>query len=159
MVRFGIAEAGARCWVTVEGELDRHSSEWFREYLLALAERGCRQVLIDLGQTTFIDSVGLNVLLGAMEGMDHLGGELVLQAPPADVYERGRVRRLGELLAIVDDAVEEAEAIERLSTLFAARDLGEPSRDVQTWVFHEAGEVERSGASSRQSGAVQGGQA
>ena len=36
MVRLGIAEADVRCWVTVEGQLDRHSSEWFREHLVAL---------------------------------------------------------------------------------------------------------------------------
>ncbi|MDP9019237.1 MAG: STAS domain-containing protein [Actinomycetota bacterium] len=142
MVRLGIAEADGRCWVAVEGELDRHSSGWLRDHLVALGQRGCRKVLIDLRRTTVIDSSGLNVLLGAMEGMEELGGELVLQAPPADVYERGRVGRLGELLAIVDQAVEEAEAIERLSTLFASRDLGEPSPDFQTWVFHEAGEIE-----------------
>lgn len=159
MVRLGIAEVEARCWVTVEGELNRHSSEWFRERLLALGKRGCRRVVIDLRQTTFIDPSGLSALLGAMEGMDDLGGELVLHAPPADVYERGRVSRLGELLAIADDAVEEADAIDRLSTLLASGGGGESNPDIQTWVFHKAGEVERSGASSRQSGAVQGGQA
>jgi anti-anti-sigma factor len=159
MVRLGIAEADGRCWVNVEGQLDRHSSEWFRQHLVALGKRGCRQVLIDLRQTTFMDSSGLNVLLGAMEGISDLGGELVLRAPPADVYEQGRVRRLGELLAIVDDAVEEAEAIDRLSTLFASGDLGEPSPDFQTWVFHEAGEVEGPTASSRQRAVGQEGQA
>ena len=141
MVRLGIAEADQRCWVTVEGELDRHSSEWFREHLVALGKRGCRQVLIDLRRTTLIDSSGLNVLLGAMEGIDDLGGELVVKPPPADVYERGRVGRLGELLAIVDHAVEEAEAIDRLSGLFAFGDLGESIPNCQTWVFHEAEEL------------------
>ena len=158
MVRLGIAEADARCWVTVEGELDRHASEWFREHLVALGERGCRQVLIDLRRTTFIDSSGLNVLLGAMEGMDDLGGKLVLQAPPADVYERGRVRRLGELLAIVDDAVEEAEAIDRLSQLFAFGDLGEPSPDFPIWLSHGAEEIENSVGSSWQREAIGEGQ-
>ncbi len=157
MVRLGIAEADTRCWVTVEGELDRHSSEWFSQHLLALGKRGCRQVLIDLRRTTLIDSSGLNVLLGAMEGMDDLGGKLVLRAPSADVYQRGRVSRLGELLAIADDAVEEAEAIDRLSTLFATRDLEAPSPDYLTWVFHEADEVEKSESPCRQSEA--GGQA
>lgn len=159
MVRLGIAEANGRCWVSVEGQLDRHSSRWFREHLVALSKRGCRNVLIDLRHTTFIDSSGLNVLLGAMEGMEELGGQVVLQAPPADVYEQGRVRRLGELLAIVDQAVEEAEAIDRLSTLFASRDLGEPSPDFQSWAFHERGEVEEPQRSSGHSGAVQGRQA
>jgi anti-anti-sigma factor len=138
MVHLGIAEADGRCWVTVAGKLDRYSSEWFRQQLVALGKRGCRQMLIDLRPTTFIDSSGLNVLLGVMEGVDDLGGQLVLRAPPGDVYELGRVRRLGELLAVVDDAVDEAEAIDRLSALFASRAPERPIPDVVRWVFDGA---------------------
>lgn len=139
MVRLGIAEADSRCLVTVQGELNRHAGQWLREHLVALATRGCRRVLVDLSETTFIDSSGLSVLIGAMEGMDDLGGELVLRAPPAGVYEEGRVRRLGELMAIVDDAVDEVEALERLSTLFAAGDLEGPGTDVQDWIYRDGG--------------------
>ncbi len=148
MTRLGIAESDGRCWITVEGELDRHTTGWFRQHLVALGKRGCREVLIDLGRTTFIDSSGLNLLLGAMEGMDDLGGRLVLRAPPAEVYELGRVRRLAELMAIVDKAVEEAEAIERLSTLFASADLQGSSPSSQAWVVYEAGATDPSDSSS-----------
>jgi anti-anti-sigma factor len=136
LVRLGIAESDGRCWVTLEGELDSNTTGWFRHHLVALGKRGCREVLVDLGQTTFIDSSGLNLLIGAMEGMDDLGGKLVLRAPSADVYELGRARRLGELMAMVDDAVEEAEAIDRLSRLFASADLQGSSPDAQAWIFY-----------------------
>ncbi len=135
-MRLGIAESDGRCWVTLEGELDSNTTGWFRHHLVALGKRGCREVLVDLGQTTFIDSSGLNLLIGAMEGMDDLGGKLVLRAPSADVYELGRARRLGELMAMVDDAVEEAEAIDRLSRLFASADLQGSSPDAQAWIFY-----------------------
>ena len=49
------------------------------------------------------------------------------------------MRRLGELVAIVDDAVDEAEALERLSTLFAAGDLEGPGTDVQNWIYRDGG--------------------
>ena len=143
MVRLGIAEVGSRCRVTVQGALDGHASRWFGEHLVALGRRGCRQVLVDLTQTTFIDSSALNVLIGAMEGMEDLGGELVLRAPSGAVYEEGRVRRLGELMAIVDDAVDEAEAIDRLGRLFASRDLEGLGPDLQTWVFDDGEACER----------------
>ncbi len=156
-MRLGIAESNGRCWVTLQGELDRNTTEWFRHHLVALGERGCREVLIDLGQTTFIDSSGLNLLLGAMEGMDDLGGKLVLRAPPGEVYELGRARRLGELMAMVDNAVEEAEAIDRLSRLFASGDLVGASPESQTWVFYEPGATEASEGLSREGGAVRGG--
>jgi anti-sigma B factor antagonist len=157
LVRLGIAESDGRCWVTLEGELDRNTTRWFRHHLVALGQRGCREVLVDLGQTTFIDSAGLNLLIGAMEGMGDLGGKLVLRAPSADVYELGRTRRLGELMAMVDDAVEEAEAIDRLSRLFASADLQGPSPDAQTWIFYEPDAPEASEGSSPEGGAGRGG--
>ncbi len=156
-MRLGIAESDGRCWVTLEGELDSNTTGWFRHHLVALGKRGCREVLVDLGQTTFIDSSGLNLLIGAMEGMDDLGGKLVLRAPSADVYELGRARRLGELMAMVDDAVEEAEAIDRLSRLFASADLQGSSPDAQAWIFYEPGAPEASEGSSPEGGAVRGG--
>ncbi len=125
-VRLGLAEVDGHCWVTVEGQLDRHTSDKLREHLVAVAERGCRRMLVDLRRITFIDSSGLSVLVAAMKNIEGRGGELVLRAPPADVYDLGRVRRLGELLAIVDEAIEEAEAINRFSGLFTGGEIEGP---------------------------------
>lgn len=109
--------------MTVEGELDRATSEMLRDYAVALGSRGCRRVLVDLRKTTFIEPSGLSALVAAMEDITELGGELVLRAPPPNVYAQGRLRRLGELLAIVDEAINEAEAISRLSRLFSPEDF------------------------------------
>lgn len=141
MVRMGTAETDDRCWVMIEGQLDPRTGERLREHVMALGAQGCRRLLVDLARTTSIDSCGLSVLVGAMEEMERLGGELVVRPPPTNVYELGRLSRLGELLALVDEAIEEAEAIRRLSRLIASHEPQGPSWP-QTRAFLEPGGAE-----------------
>ena len=102
------------CWVAIEGELDGPTSQRLRTQVDALLEGGCRRMVIDLRDTTTIESPGFRVLVDALRGIEELGGALALLAPPGSVYEFAKVRRLGELLASVDEAIEESEAIRRL---------------------------------------------
>jgi len=105
--------------VAIEGALDDRTSLQLDVRLRALMQPACRRLVVDLSQTDVIGSTGVRVLLDALRAMEGLGGVLVLRAPAAEVYELGRVRRLAELLAAMDDAVEEADAIHRLDRLFS----------------------------------------
>lgn len=107
------------CWVAIEGELDDRTSQQLREQLGALVEEGCRQLVVDLRRTAVIEGAGVRVLIDAMRALEELGGVLVVRPPAPEVYELARVRRLGELLAAANDAVEEAEALHRLDRLFS----------------------------------------
>jgi len=110
---------GDECWAAIEGALDARTSLDLGVQLRALMQSGCRRLIVDLSRTDVIGSTGVRVLLDAMRAMEGLGGALVLRAPAAEVYELGRVRRLAELLAAMDEAVEEADAIHRLDRLFS----------------------------------------
>ena len=77
--------------------------------------------MVDLRGTILIEGAGVRVLIDAMRTMEELGGVLVVRPPAPEVYEFARLRRLGELLAAANDAVEEAEALHRLDRLFAER--------------------------------------
>ncbi len=118
-LRRGITQ-GDECWVTIEGALDDHVSQELREQLRALFEEGCRQLGVDLRRTVAIESAGVRVLIEAMRALEELGGALVVRPPAGQVYELGRVRRLGELVAAANDSVEEAEAIHQLDRLFSS---------------------------------------
>jgi anti-sigma B factor antagonist len=107
------------CWVAIEGELDDGTSQRLRDQLRALIEEGCRQLVVDLRGAVAIESSGVGVLIDALRALEELGGSLAVRPPPRQVYELARVRRLGELLAAANDAVEEAEAIRRLDRLFS----------------------------------------
>lgn len=105
--------------MAVEGELDDLTSRRLGEQLGAFMKDGCRRVIVDLRRTVVIGSTGMRVLIDAMRTMEELGSVLILRRPPDQVYELGRVMRLAELLANMDDAVEEAEAIRRLDRLLS----------------------------------------
>ena len=102
------------CWVAIAGQLDGPTSERLRKQLEVLLGEGCRRLTLDLRQTVVIEAAGLRVLVEALRELEERGGALVLHTPPGQVYELARIRRLGELLATVDEAIDELEAIHRL---------------------------------------------
>ena len=111
------ANGGGECSVAIAGQLDGPTSERLRQQVEVLLGEGCRRLTVDLRQTAVIEASGLRVLVEALRELEERGGALVLHTPPGQVYELGRVRRLGELLATVDEAIDEAEAIRRLDRL------------------------------------------
>lgn len=116
--RLGVAGVD-ECRVVIEGDLDDSASRQLRRQLHVLMQEGCRRLIVDLRRTVVIASTGVRVLIDAMRAVEDLGGSLVVLAPRPEVYELGRVRRLGELLSAVEDAVEEADAIHRLDRLLS----------------------------------------
>ena len=67
--------------VHVTGDLDCHTAPQLRSALLALVEKGTREVTLDLGRTQFMDSTGLSVLVGGLKRFRESGGNMVLKAP------------------------------------------------------------------------------
>ena len=79
------------CALTVTGELDIGTVSAFRSALGDLMGTGQRDVLVDLGQTDFLDSSGIGVLLWAHHRLEAAGGHLVV------VNARGSVARTLDL--------------------------------------------------------------
>jgi anti-anti-sigma factor len=63
---------------SVAGELDAYSVDGLRDEVEAIRERSVHHLIIDLVGVTFIDSVGLRLLLNAADRLQDLGGELVV---------------------------------------------------------------------------------
>jgi anti-sigma B factor antagonist len=62
--------------VRPHGELDLLSASDLRQELFGLIEDGATTILVDLEDTTFIDSMTISVLLGAVRRLQPRGGEL-----------------------------------------------------------------------------------
>jgi len=62
--------------VTPVGEVDLHFAAELREELLRAEAHGAAIVVVDMATTTFIDSMSLGVLLGAVRRLQLRGGEL-----------------------------------------------------------------------------------
>ena len=102
-IDFGLSvstEDGATI-VRVSGDLDCYSAPQLRAALLTLVADGPRQVVVDVGETNFIDSTGLGVLVGGVRRVREGGGDMVLRSPNAltrRLFEIAGVTKLFEVV-------------------------------------------------------------
>ncbi|HLY50011.1 MAG TPA: STAS domain-containing protein, partial [Solirubrobacteraceae bacterium] len=92
-MRFGITEAQAAGAVRLEimGELDILTAPKFATELNTIVRRSHQDIVVDLRQADFLDSAGLQILLGAQRRLSHDGRKLKV------VCDEGPVRRVIEL--------------------------------------------------------------
>jgi anti-sigma B factor antagonist len=94
VLEFRIEETCPRPAVTVlavHGDADLHSAPELRERMREAIGNGTRTLVVDLSETTLIDSTSLGVLLGGMKQLREQDGELRL------VVSRPEVRRVLEI--------------------------------------------------------------
>jgi anti-sigma B factor antagonist len=88
------------CVVAPTGELDLYTCPEFETELTRVISNGAERVVVDLTQTTFIDSTALGVLLGALESLRNQGGTLsVVSSDEAilRVFEVSGLHRIFEI--------------------------------------------------------------
>jgi anti-sigma B factor antagonist len=66
------------CVVAPTGELDLYTCPDFESELTRVISNGAERVVVDLTQTTFMDSTALGVLLGALESLRARDGRFAL---------------------------------------------------------------------------------
>jgi anti-sigma B factor antagonist len=77
--------------LVVHGEADLHAAPQLRERLRAVTESGASDVVVDLSDTTFVDSTSLGVLLGGLKRLREAGGGMRI------VVARPDIRRIFEI--------------------------------------------------------------
>jgi anti-sigma B factor antagonist len=82
-----VLQDGPRTTLCVRGELDSYVAAGLRECLEETFDSGCRDVVVDLTETEFLDSSALGVLVGALKRFRAAGGELRLAHPNARVVQ------------------------------------------------------------------------
>lgn len=95
LLRFEEAEHASGSVVCVWGELDMATAPPLQVRLLALVGEG-RRVELDLSGLTFMDSSGLNLLIGVARAATESGGALTLAAASPEV------RRVLELSGVAE---------------------------------------------------------
>jgi anti-anti-sigma factor len=90
-----------RVVMSVHGDLDLYSARRMRDALTDLVDRqGNLDVVIDLKDLAFVDSTGLDVLVGALHRARAIGGHLTLSAPSRAVLQVLEVAGLHRLFDI-----------------------------------------------------------
>jgi anti-sigma B factor antagonist len=97
--------------LAVKGELDLYVAGELKDRMAEATDAGTKMLVLDLSDVTFVDSMGLGVLVGGMKRLRAAGGELhlVVSAPEVqrilEITLMDRVFPLHETLADGLDAV------------------------------------------------------
>lgn len=87
--------------VAVIGDADLYSAPELRERLTAiLEEEDVAHVVVDLSDTTFVDSMTLGVLIGAMKRSRANGGRLELVVPSLEIRRIFEITKLDPIFEL-----------------------------------------------------------
>jgi anti-sigma B factor antagonist len=87
--------------VAVMGEIDLFTAPEFKQRVSAPIDAGKTHVIVDLTETTFIDSSSLGVLIGAHRRLRRLGGGLVIVCSNDAIIKTFRITGLDGVFTIV----------------------------------------------------------
>jgi anti-sigma B factor antagonist len=87
--------------VAVAGEIDLFTSPEFKQRVSAPIDAGRTRVIVDLTETTFIDSSSLGVLIGAHRRLLRLDGRLVIVCCSDAIAKTFRITGLDGVFTIV----------------------------------------------------------
>ena len=87
--------------IAVRGEIDLFTAPEFKQRVAAPIDAGRRHVVVDLTNTTFIDSSSLGVLIGAHRRLRRNGGALVIVCSHEAILKTFRITGLDSVFTIV----------------------------------------------------------
>lgn len=87
----------------LEGELDAYTGPGLREDLTRSSGEGARWLFIELSAVSYIDSVGLGILVGAAKRVLAENGGLAVVAPRPNVLRVFEISGTRELLNVAGD--------------------------------------------------------
>lgn len=96
--------------VTPQGRLNMVSARRLKEVLSELVSSGTTRIVVDLGETTFLDSSGLGALVGGLKSARQAGGDLrIARVSPAvmTVFELTNLDRVLRARDSVDGAFDD----------------------------------------------------
>jgi anti-sigma B factor antagonist len=94
--------AGLHDILTPRGELDIATHTTLREHMVELLSRGRNNLVIDLSETSFIDSTALGSLIGARKNALARGGTFAVICNDPRIVKLLDITRLSEVLTRFD---------------------------------------------------------
>jgi anti-sigma B factor antagonist len=98
--------------VALTGEVDLYNAPQLKDELVRLIEGGATTIVVDLAETTFIDSTTLGVLIGGVKRLRPAGGRLELVVADPAVRKVFEITGLDRVFAL-HEARERAVAAAR----------------------------------------------
>lgn len=110
-VDIGSRDVDGALVIAVSGELDLLAAPELRSRLLDEVRSGRREIVLDLRETTFMDSTALGVIIAALKTLQERHGRLVLVNTRASIDKTLAITGLDRVLQVardLDSAVEAA---------------------------------------------------
>ncbi|HLM32847.1 MAG TPA: STAS domain-containing protein [Gaiellaceae bacterium] len=104
--------------IALSGEIDLYTAPEFKQQLLETIGQGAKEVIVDLSETTFIDSTALGVLVGGVKRLRPNGGQLSLVCDDRNITKIFEITGLDKVFPIYGSR---DEALQSLSS-------GEPAQ-------------------------------
>jgi anti-sigma B factor antagonist len=98
----------ARHVIGVRGEIDLFTAPELKQKLTDAIEKGRNQIVVDLTETSFLDSTALGVLIGAVKRLRSNHGRLVLVNVDTNIAKTFEITGLDQIFTILptrDDAI------------------------------------------------------
>jgi anti-sigma B factor antagonist len=97
--------------ISLSGEVDLYTAPEFKQQLLEVIAQGAQTVIVDLTNTTFIDSTTLGVLVGGVKRLRPNGGQLSLVCSDRNITKIFEITGLDRVFTIHATREEAVEAI------------------------------------------------
>lgn len=111
------------CIARLSGEVDAVTTPAVREALDAAISQGCRSIVLDLAECTYLDSSALGLLVWADHRLQPLAGTLLLAGARRDV---ARILELSGLIGVAPSVSVVVSVEQALAGLCAPPERGEP---------------------------------
>jgi anti-sigma B factor antagonist len=108
-----IGGPGPAVTIAVHGQADLHTAPQLREAMTAAIDGGATSLIVDLSDATFVDSMTLGVLLGAVKRLRPHGGKVAVVCVSPHIrriFEITLLDRVFEIHETLDDAQQSARA-------------------------------------------------
>ena len=96
--------------VTPKGRLNMVSARRLKDILSGLVDEGTTRIVVDMAETTFLDSSGLGALIAGLKSARQAGGDLRIARPTPSVTTVFTLTNLDKVLrarATVEEAFDE----------------------------------------------------
>jgi anti-sigma B factor antagonist len=93
----------ARHVVAVRGEIDLFTAPELKQKLTDAIEAGKVRIVVDLSDTTFLDSTALGVLIGAVKRLRTRDGALVIVNVDSNIAKTFEITGLDQIFTIVGE--------------------------------------------------------
>jgi anti-sigma B factor antagonist len=86
--------------ISLAGEVDLYTAPEFKQQLLEVIAQGGKEVIVDFGGTTFIDSTTLGVLVGGVKRLRSNDGQLALVCDDRNITKIFEITGLDRVFTI-----------------------------------------------------------